>query len=158
MNIWCFCDISLEALASMISSTGKVGTSAGRCLTMLCFRTSPLFQCTNLIYYRPQTKFGEGNVFTGVYLFMGVGYPGHWRGHMVGYALPSSRHGTWIPPPMLLTPGGHHWRLAQNCSLEHLHSPAAPGYWHLILHFLPGLVKTKKVLHGQFLFKFCDSI
>ena len=46
--------------------------------------------------YCPQTKFGEGNVFTGVCLStgQGVGYPGHWRGHMVGVP---PRHGTWIP-------------------------------------------------------------
>ena len=65
-------------------------------------------------YYHPQTKFGEGNVFTCVCLSTGgSGYPGHWIGRMVGYPLltfpqtwdldtysPLSGHGTWIPYPL----------------------------------------------------------
>ena len=64
----------------------------------------------------------------------GVGYPGHWRGHMVEatFSPPSDLPlspplsldmGPGCPTLLLLTSGGEHWRLVQTCSLGPTPSP-----------------------------------
>ena len=88
------------------------------------------------IYYHPQTKLREGNVFTGVCLsFCWEG----WGPHVtithdgLGHEYPL----LWIPDmgpppipdigpthhPLLLTSGGHHQRPVHTCSLEDLPLP-----------------------------------
>ena len=83
-----------------------------------------------LIFYRPQTKLREGNVFTNVCHSVGGG-----SGVGISHAPWDRSHGRYpftpIPPPhppnirlgnlpLLLTFGGHHWRPVQTCSLEDL--------------------------------------
>ena len=51
----------------------------------------------------------DGNIFTGIYLFnwKGVGYLGHWIGHMAGYPSPPDM-GPGYPIPFLdIRPGYH---------------------------------------------------
>ena len=74
--------------------------------------------------YGRQTKFGEGNVFTGICCLFGGGIvtsnASLDRSH--GRVPPDMR--TWVPsPPPLLTSGGHHWRPVQTCSLEGIPTP-----------------------------------
>ena len=50
---------------------------------------------------------------------------------------PQIPYQTWdLPPPPLLTSGGHRWRPVQTCSLENQHLPYPPNphrYWDLVM-------------------------
>ena len=98
-------------------------------LTSMCKSLyNPLLLIARSVEHRPQTKFREGNVFRGVCLFWwGRGGWGMWVqvhhlhyeiGYMTGYPL-LPRHqiksGTYSHPTliMLLTSGGHHWKLVK---------------------------------------------
>ena len=63
-------------------------------------------------FYRPQTKLREGNVFTPVCLFRGVGFPGCITGHMTKIqgglyprGLPTGGWAERPPPPLPLELG-----------------------------------------------------
>ena len=61
--------------------------------------------------YRPQMKLREGNVFTSICLSTRRGWVHHMHhgmGHMVGY--PHDFRPGYLPPPLLLTSGGQHWK------------------------------------------------
>ena len=84
--------------------------------------------------YRPQTRFREGNVFTGVYLSTGAEYlisNASWnRSHgRVPTSLPwTSDMGIY---PLLATSGGDHWIPVQTCLFGDLTPP--PPQQHLVV-------------------------
>ena len=91
-----------------------------------------LSSCICLYYYRPKTKFREGNVSVFYSVHRGGVKCDHYLQcighHCTGpYASPgpssiSPGHQTWDPPaltpPLLVTPGDYHRRPVQSCSLE----------------------------------------
>ena len=65
--------------------------------------------------YRPHTKLGEGNVFTGICLFIGRGWGGI---HVTTTHDALGLTGTY---PLLVTSGSHHW--------GHKYIPPASDTW-----------------------------
>ena len=95
-------------------------------------------------FYRPQTKFGGGNVFIDIYL--SVSPPDNRHGNRPSLPLPPLpwtsdlgtypplRNQTWGSPPLLVTSGGHHWRPVQTCSFGDnpppLRATSGSGNWN----------------------------
>ena len=95
----------------------KFSIRRSQAFTRNSFHSQPLFRSGSfqhsLFDYRPQTRLGEGNVFTGVCQSLcprgrGEGYVHHMH-HGIGRVPPSPGHQTWVitpPPPFPLTPNG----------------------------------------------------